>query len=158
MIIFGMSDSCRVDCAVIELRERRKLLVNNRFVPVTSDDGCLQIIRDYRHRDATIELKCILTGQDEVLLRLRPNGLTIGVLATGEDSYEHLDLYLLPGHGIHNAGLVSCEVYIHLIDSRMFNMANHTCLEHIATEERLEKRHSVPVGMLLCILLINGLL
>ena len=69
-LVFRMTDSGRIYCAIVELSKSGKLFIYYGFVAVAFDDCRLEIVRNNGHRSTAIKAQGIFTSKDEVLLLL----------------------------------------------------------------------------------------
>ena len=137
-LVLRMACPCREDCHVVEFGHCCKVLIDDGFVAVTSRDCRLQVVRHDGHRRTAEEVKGILAGHDEVLLLLRPDSLTVGVVAARKDGNEHLHKTNLASLRIHNLQLVTRVVYVHLISGKVIHMADDPHMVLLPTDGTLE--------------------
>lgn len=83
-------------------------------------------------------MKGILAGHDEVFLLLRPDSLTVGVVAARKDGNEHLHAANFASLGIHDLQLVTRIVYVHLVADKVIHMADDTHMVLLTADGTLE--------------------
>ena len=101
-------------------------------------------------------MESVFTGHDQVFLLLRPNCLTVCVLAAWQDGYEHFYLDYLAGNGVNNLKEITGEVNVHLVSGRMLHVSDDFDPAHVPAQQRFEERFLVSVRICLGILLVKG--
>ena len=68
-LVFGMTDACRTDSVSIMFGKCREVIVYHWFVAVVMCHCGLQVVRDDRYRNPSIEVQGVLACLCEVFLR-----------------------------------------------------------------------------------------
>ncbi len=137
-LVLGTAYPGRDNGAAVVFGKGGEVGIDHGFVAVAARDGRLQIVGDYRHWRASVEMYGILARLYHIFLFLCPHRLAVRVLAAWK--YRHKDL-CLSDFGcklVNDLQPVAREVDIHLVAGPVFDMAHGACLEHELLELHAE--------------------
>ncbi len=122
-----------------------EIIVDDKFVAVTTCDGRLQIVGDNGRRDSFKIVHGILTALYQVFLVLGPYGLTVSVMAERQDGDKHLGLLCLACHPVNDFKPVAGKINVHLVCGIVFDMTDNLDVKLVLADSPFERRQLVTV-------------